>query len=504
MSMNQIPLTTTVLVLCLCRLCQTNAIAAQITIATTDVSTEAVIPSRIHLKDSSGKPVKPAGLPFWRDHFVCRGIAELELSTGEYTYEIERGPEWSTAAGDLTIDSNDHAAHVIQLKHLINMTKEGWWSGDLHVHRPVDEIELLMRAEDLHIAPVITWWNRQSYWTNTALPANTLTKFDDNRFYHVMGGEDERDGGALLYFNLAKPFDITTGQKFHPHSLFYAQAIRKTPGVWVDMEKPFWWDFPAWIAAGVGDSVGIANNHQNRSGMLENEAWGKPRDRDRLPNPLGNAWWTLEIYYHLLNCGFRIPPSAGSASGVLPNPVGYNRVYVHLDGELGWQDWWDGLRAGRCFVSNGPLLRCKANGHLPGHVFKAADGKIKVELDIQITSRDPISKVEIIKNGEVFRVLDGSDTATKATLDFSESGWFLVRALADVPHTFRFASTGPFYVENGTRRISRRSTSFFRDWVRERKTRIVIEDSKQRMDVLQFYDHAEAFWEKQMAMANAK
>ena len=23
---------------------------------------------------------------------------------------------------------------------------------------------------------------------------------------------------------------------------------------------------------------------------------------------------------------------AGSASGVLPNPVGYNRIYVHLDG----------------------------------------------------------------------------------------------------------------------------------------------------------------------------
>ena len=28
------------------------------------------------------------------------------------------------------------------------------------------------------------------------------------------------------------------------------------------------------------------------------------------------------IYYHLLNCGLRVPPSAGSASGVLPNPVG--------------------------------------------------------------------------------------------------------------------------------------------------------------------------------------
>ena len=44
----------------------------------------------------------------------------------------------------------------------------------------------------------------------------------------------------------------------------------------------------------------------------------------------GNGYWSQEIYYHLLNCGLRLPPSAGSASGVLPNPVGYNRVYVHV------------------------------------------------------------------------------------------------------------------------------------------------------------------------------
>src|SRR5439155_9501505 len=55
------------------------------------------------------------------------------------------------------------------------------------------------------------------------------------------------------------------------------------------------------------------------------------------------------------DCGLRLPPSAGSASGVLPNPVGYDRVYVHLDGELSYERWWEALRAGRVFVSNGPL-----------------------------------------------------------------------------------------------------------------------------------------------------
>src|SRR5204862_2673868 len=120
--------------------------------------------------------------------------------------------------------------------------------------------------------------------------------------------------------------------------------------------------------------TGIAHNHMQRAGVLANEAWGRPRDKKQFPDPQGNGYWTQEIYYHILNCGLRLPPSAGSASGVLANPVGYNRVYVHLDGDLTHAKWWEGLKAGRVFVSNGPLLRCRANGELPGHIFKAQAG----------------------------------------------------------------------------------------------------------------------------------
>ena len=85
------------------------------------------------------------------------------------------------------------------------------------------------------------------------------------------------------------------------------------------------------------------------SQMYETEAWGRPRDAKRLPPPRGNGLWTQEIYYHILNSGLRIPPSAGSASGVLPNPVGYNRVYVHTGEHVSWDAWWNGLRKGRSF-----------------------------------------------------------------------------------------------------------------------------------------------------------
>lgn len=466
------------------------------------------LPSRVHLYNSSGKAVEASGLPFWRDHFVCPGFVQLQLAPGEYSYEIERGPEYDSAVGKFMIGNDGPLTVTNSLRRIADLAAEGWWSGDLHVHRAPERIELLMRAEDLHIAPVITWWNRNS--PKQPLPANPLVRFDENRFYHLMGGEDERDGGALLYFNLREPFDITRGQRFYPHSLAYAQEIRKQPGVWIDLEKPFWWDLPAWIAAGVGDSIGLANNHQHRSGMYEGEAWGKPRNTNDFPSPHGNGVWSEHIYYQLLNCGIRIPSSAGSASGVLPNPVGYNRVYVQVDGELTWQKWWDGLRAGRCFVSNGPLLRCRANGQLPGHVFRGGK-QVAADLEVALTTRDPVEAVEVIHNGKVLRTAAvQSSMATQRLkiggLRFEQSGWFMVRAVARVPRTYRFASTGPFYLEmeGHPQFISKSSAKFFLDWTRERTEKIQLKDTTQREEVLRYYRQAAAFWNERVAKATAE
>ena len=69
--------------------------------------------------------------------------------------------------------------------------------------------------EDLHVAPVMTWWNNQNQWTTQSPPARLLVQFDRDRFYHLMAGEDEREGGALLYFNLPRPLPLA-GRNQHP------------------------------------------------------------------------------------------------------------------------------------------------------------------------------------------------------------------------------------------------------------------------------------------------
>jgi hypothetical protein len=468
------------------------------------------VPCRIHVRDQAGRPQRADDLPFWRDHFVCPGSARLRLTPGDYTYEVERGLEYAPRTGTFTVKHQAAAQVRLGLERRVDLAWEGWWSGELHVHRPVADMELLMRAEDLHVAPVITWWNERNEWARKPLPDDPLVRFDGDRYYHVLAGEDEREGGALLYFNLRKPLGLAGSGREHPSPMKFVAEARRQKDVWIDIEKPFWWDVPVWLASGQIDSIGLANNHMCRGKMFETEAWGKPRDVRRLPPPLGNGFWTQEIYYHVLNCGLRIPPSAGSASGVLPNPVGYDRVYVHVDGAFSYEKWWEGLRAGRSFVTNGPLPRVRVNNELPGHVFSGPEGKeIDLEVEVALTSGDRVRSLEVIKNGGVERTMSHEEWVKAGTLGhvhFTQSGWFLVRVIADNAKTFRFASTAPYYVEigEGKRRVSKASARFFLDWVGERAKRVKLEDEAQRQEVLRHHADARKFWEEILTKATAE
>ncbi|MCA9119090.1 MAG: CehA/McbA family metallohydrolase [Planctomycetaceae bacterium] len=486
------------------------ALEGEVTVAATDKDSGGAIAVRMHLKDARGRPVMPRGTIAWKDHFVFDGKILLSLRPGAYTFEIERGPEYRVRTGHFTIERGAEDSHVVQMERFVDMKREGWWCGDLHVHRPIRDIELLMRAEDLHIAPIITWWNQKNDWAEAELPESPLVPFDGNRFYHLMGGEDEREGGALMYFNLDRPLPIQDANHEYPSPLKFLEMAREHASAHVDIEKPFWWDMPTWVASGKIDSIGLANNHMCRSEVLGNEAWGKPRDAKFYPGTHGNGHWTQDIYYHLLNCGLRIPPSAGSASGVLPNPVGYNRVYVYCEGELTYDKWFEGLRAGRVVVTNGPMLRPRVNGELPGHVFTAAAGEtIDLQATLNLSIREKVEYLEIVKNGRVEREVRLSEYKEAGgklpKVSFAKSGWMLIRAVTNNQDTFRFASSGPYYIDIGqTPRISKTSAQFFFDWVYERARRIKIDDAEQREAVIKHHRNARDFWQALVERATAE
>lgn len=475
-----------------------------------DADTGEPIAVRMYLKNGRGRTIKPPGVPFWKDHFCFAGQIVLKLAEGNYTFEMEHGPEYRQRTGNFQIERNATDNQTIKMQRFVDMKKEGWWSGELHIHRSPVDMETLLLAEDLHVAPVITWWNAKNYWKDKKVPENPLVKVGEDRYYHLLAGEDEREGGALLYFNLDEPLPIGDATREYPSPVDFLKQAKTHKGVHVDVEKPFWWDMPVWVASGKVDSIGLAHNHMWRDGVLADEAWGKPRDAQRYPAPLGNGRWSTAIYYHLLNCGLRIPPSAGSASGVLNNPVGYNRVYVHCGEDFSYEKWWAGLRAGRVVVTNGPMLRPLVNGELPGHVFVSQDGSpVELEISLKLSLREKAEYLEIVKNGLVVENVHLDEWAKQngrlPKITFDKSGWLLVRVMADNQQTYRFASTGPYYVEiGGQPRISKTSAQFFLDWVYERARGVKIDDADQREDVMQYHRAARDFWQRLVNQANAE
>jgi hypothetical protein len=341
-----------------------------------------------------------------------------------------------------------------------------------------------------------------------------------------MAGEDERQGGALLYFGLAKPLVLPPSMRDeegrithregderdeYPAPAELAKVAKAEPGVHIEIEKPFWWDVPTWVALGFADSIAIAYNQMTRTSLHNGEAWGKERDTTIYGGPFGDAYWTQDIYYRILETGMRLPPSAGSASGALPNPVGYDRVYVHVDGPLDYGEWWRGLRAGRSFVTNGPLLLVRANGNIPGSVLRGPRGRpIDVALEARLFSNEPVDRAEVVQNGRVVQTVTVAENASSISfqpLSFDHSGWFLVRAFAARTDNFRFASTAPFYVELGpsSTRISRGAVQFFIDWIEERMARLragTMPPDKLE-SVLKFHQAAQDFWRDRLAHANA-
>jgi hypothetical protein len=482
--------------------------AGELTLQVVDDESGEPIACRMHIIDEDGNPQKVGRFPNWRGHFVFPGKVRLKLDRGTYHYIIERGPEYHDVTGHFIIETTSKDTHQVKLQRAANLAEEGWWSGDLHVHRPLKDIELLMKAEDLHVAPVITWANAKNEWAKRPLPTEPVKMFDVNRFYDALAGEDERDAGTLLFFRLNKPLELAGARREYPSPTRFIAEARQQPRAWIDAAKPFDWDLPLWLAKGQVDSIGLVNDHLCRDEVLDDETDGKPRNARLLPPPTGNALWSQQIYHHVLNAGFRIPPSAGSASGVRSNPLGYNRIYVWVDRqEFSYEKWWDGFKEGRVVVTNGPLIRPLANGRKPGHVFTARAGEtVTLEVVMTITVRDPVSHLEIIQNGLVAQKVPFDEwvkTGRFPPLQFDDSGWFLVRAVTDREDTYRFASSGPWYVEIGDapRRMEKASVKFFLDWAKQRAGRIKLDDAEERQEVLTLHEEAIGFWEDRLELA---
>lgn len=472
-----------------------------------DSQTKEPISARIHLRDSRGKPVRRGGwgVATLGDHTYINGTATLELGRGQYEFDLEAGPEYLPQRGNFEIVRHADDTKTIEMRRFVKLHEEGWYAGDLDVLRNPAEMAIPMQAEQLAYLPTIAFATDDGIQWKPALASKRAPKSDSaaasTSTRGPFAGLFASPGNRLLLIRERDPFEpFENADSASSFDLLNAARKREDRVIAV---SPFERSFPVWLASGELDAVLLLNRHSLRNGVVDNEAGGRQRNTSLFPGKSGNGRWAQEIYYHALNAGLRLPPVAGSGSGANENPIGTSRVYVHCGDDFDAESWWNGLMAGNVVVTNGPLMRPLVEGNPPGHVFHMTEGdELGLPVSLNLATRNQISYLEIIKNGEPFEQVEIASLAkTKGKLPpvtFDESGWFLVRAVTDRADKYEMASTGPYYVEkNGEPRISRRSVQFFLDWIDEEEPRATPAEQPA-------FAKAREFWQERLERANAE
>jgi hypothetical protein len=396
----------------------------------------------------------------------------LDLPPGRCTLTVERGKEYLPQSRTVTVD-HGAAKETFRLKRWIDMAGRGWYSGETHVHRSLEELPNVMLAEDLNVAFPLLYWVTEAF-----APPRTGGRSTTR---DVAARPIAVDATHVIYPRNTEYEIFTVGKKPHTlgavfvlnHRTVFEEGVppvgpvarrAKKEGALLELDKHNWpWSMMLVPVMGV-DLYELSNNHVWRTEFGFPD-FGEPAAGwmtvERGPGGFTEAGWIdygFRNYYTLLNCGFRLRPTAGTASGVHPVPLGFGRVYVYLGKEFGYDAWVKGLNEGRSFVTTGPMLPAKLDGKHPGAVLRpTGGGPHRFRLTGQALSAVPLSRIEVIVNGEVTERIEpanrkrkagGYESVLDAPLKVDGSSWLAVRCYEARPdNRVRFAHTAPWHVE---------------------------------------------------------
>jgi hypothetical protein len=190
---------------------------------------------------------------------------------------------------------------------------------------------------------------------------------------------------------------------------------------------------------------------------------------------------TAAVWYKLLNLGFRIPAGAGTdatANYAAPirGQVGMDRVYARVpEGPLNMELWFEALKKGRTFATNGPLIEFTLGAQQVGDELKLDRAQDAVPFTAKLRSIVPVDHLELVCNGRVVQsfLLDGpkDSSDTKGAIPVKESGWCVLRASSDraeypVLDSYVYATTSPIYVTVGAKPPrSPEDAKYFAAWI---------------------------------------
>jgi TolB protein len=421
--------------------------------------------------------------PFEAHYFHTSGHAELTVPAGRVDVEVMKGFEYRFERKSVTLTAGQKSSLTIHLQPLTlpRDAHSQWVSGDVHVHMNYGgayrntprNLVAQAAAENLQIVEDLVVNKEQripdiAYFTTKPDPASTATNL-------LLHGQEFHTSywGHLGLLNLTRNF-ILPGYAAYPNtaaaSLFPANAMvadmAHEQHALVGYVHPYdsipdpakdaslTHELPVDLALGKVDYIEVLGFADHKS--------------------------TANVWYRLLNCGFRLPTAAGTDAmanfASLRGPVGLNRVYASVPpGPLNIGAWLDSLKRGRTFATNGPLLGFSLGDRQLGDDLQLPAGDNKVKFSAWLRSFVPIDHLQVICNGEVARDLklngDGETADVEDTIPISRSGWCLLRAWSEkaehpVLDLYPYATTSPIYVTvTGSKPKPTDDAAYFIAWI---------------------------------------
>jgi hypothetical protein len=401
--------------------------------------------------------------------FHTRGRFQIEVPAGECTIEAVKGFEYLPVSETLRLDPSQIVPVKLVLRRLIDMPSMNWHSGDVHMHpnhvhygayMTMEDCALYAAAEDIHVA-------------NLLISSAQSPHVFDTEYFH--GGVPDSLSTPDTLLVVQEEFRNTSAMYGHMPLLGIKKLVE--PFFTGEPKSAHWEDYPPnyVIARAVQDQGGAvcythpANGPEIPVGPhLAREfpidlALGAVDALDVLGN--GNEEGACWMYYHVLNCGLKCAASSGSDSrmDVMRHAVsGGGKVYVKVEGALTYPKWVQAYKAGRTFVSNGPMLFLDVDGHEPGAEMRLrSPGAVRVTAKAQ--SIVPMEAIDVIVNGKVAASAKASDEGKKAEISanipIGQSSWIAARVVGEghrliVNDPRLFAHTSPVYCYVANAKIS--------------------------------------------------
>ena len=426
--------------------------------------------------------------------FYLGGKGKLGVNPKGKTARIYHGFEYKPVVLQIPDDGKVN----LSMERWINMPALGWYSGQTHIHTtdlgsPVQFSEywpLVSQAEDLNASYILTLkgeWDTHAIYANE-YPMGFRKAFSTSE-HHISYGEEFRNNpyGHLAFLGLnALIQPISTG------------ALGEVGGP----------DYPANaaildLALAQGANTIAAHFGNFRAARVEQIKAGWPSTGFEMPVDIalgkiqlaeieGNGGQT-DVWYDLLNCGFKIPATAGPDWFMKDTP----RVYVNLgEQKFTMDNWRKGLQSGNSFITRGPMLFFQVNQKQPGSTLNVKEGQPQFHVSAKALTPDGPIPVEIVFNGEV--ILKTTETSFEVNLE--DSGWLAMRCNG--------AHSNPVYINvegrpAGSAKAAKKFlqiTERLEAWVRNKG---LFDNDNQRKEVIQVIKAGRTVYEKIIARATA-